>query len=376
MRFRPILLGAAAISIGVVASLTLVEVGLQIFYRGGYGSPMPPGIRDASGHRLNYVRLRPGFSGSAEGIDYRTNALGLRDDPLVPNARHVVFLGDSTTFGLGLQHDETYPERVEKRLNTHTPELWQSVNAASPGQATLDQRDIWMELLQRKDLNIQLCVLGFFLNDFVENHTYVQFKDQYAVDPLFRFKFILYQSRTVLFLKEFTKELIYYFDRRAVYTEAENKNTETGGTPTAEPARLDGLGQYRLLPGKEIEWDWVGAEKLPDTRIFKMTADALQEIASAAKGRGIPFILLYLPHDPRELASRYEPQFKIALRNLAAAMPHIAFVDSVASYKLYFDQQNGGRPLPGFTGHMGPRAADVLAHALATQMAVMGLGKE
>ena len=44
------------------------EIGLQIVHRSGVGAAFPPGIRDETGHRLNYVRLKPNFTGTGRTI--------------------------------------------------------------------------------------------------------------------------------------------------------------------------------------------------------------------------------------------------------------------------------------------------------------------
>jgi hypothetical protein len=370
---RRVAFALISIVFSVLGALVIAEVGLRLLYISGYGSPLPPGIRDLTGHRLNYVQLRPNFSGTAQGIEYRTNELGYRNDPVIVGAKHVVFLGDSTTFGLGLQQAETFPAKVEQLLNERAEKGWQALNTATPGQGTLDELNTLRRVLNTKGVAPRLIVLGFFINDFSDNQTYLDFTKRQTESPLFRFKFYLYQFRIVLLSKEALKEIWYWWDRSSVYKDKEpigvaTEHTAPAGAAKPDIALLDEAGQYRLLPGKEIEWNWIPAHELPGNRIYKITTDALAEISLLARAQGIPMLLLYLPYDDRELSTGFEPEYKVALRRTIAQLETIEFVDPIPQFRQRTQSANAS-----FVGHPGPEAAAAIADVIVDRALALPL---
>ena len=71
----------------------------------------------------------------------------MRDDEVDPKAKHIVFLGDSTTFGLNINHEDTYPERYES-ICIEGGDKIQAVNYATPGQGTIDQLTVLKEIIK------------------------------------------------------------------------------------------------------------------------------------------------------------------------------------------------------------------------------------
>jgi hypothetical protein len=366
---RRVAFALISVVLGALGAFVIAEVGLRLLYISGYGSPLPPGIRDLSEHRLNYVRFRPNSSGTAQGVEYRTNEFGYRSDPIVVGAKHVVFLGDSTTFGLSLQQAETFPAKVEQLLNERAEKGWQALNTATPGQGTLDELDTLRRVLDTKEVAPRLIVLGFFVNDFSDNQTYLEFTKRHTESRLFRLKFYLYQFRIVLLSKEALKEVWYWWDRSSVYKEPSGIAT----APKPDIALLDEAGQYKALPGKEIEWNWVPAYKLPGNRVYRITTDALAEISALARAQGIPILLLYLPYDDRELSTGFEPEYKVVLKRTVEHLGNIEFVDPIP--RLRQRKQSTSDPNADFVGHPGPEAAAAIADVIVDRALALPLSK-
>jgi hypothetical protein len=137
------------------------EGSMRLAHRLSFDSPLPYGLRDDTASRLDMVRLTPDFQGRKGKIVYRTNHDGWRDDEIDPTRRHVVCLGDSCTFGVGVNHEDTWPEQLEQRLG----ENWQAVNTSTPGQGTTDQERLLMQLRPDRRLRIEAVIVGFFFND-------------------------------------------------------------------------------------------------------------------------------------------------------------------------------------------------------------------
>jgi hypothetical protein len=104
-------------------------------------SPLLP-----SGMRTGLLDLVPGFQGvSATGVHYSINDWGYRDDPVDPTQQQVIFLGDSTTFGLNLSHEDTYAEVWERIAGKNL----QALNTAAPGHGTSTEYRELQTLLNR-----------------------------------------------------------------------------------------------------------------------------------------------------------------------------------------------------------------------------------
>lgn len=128
-------------------------------------------------------RLRANFTSydpSTGKVKTRTNSAGFRGTRELEAHRsgivRLLVLGDSTTFGLGVDEDETYGSHLERMLQAHLNRPVEVLNLGVPGYATAQER----LLLQRyyRELKPDLVIVGFFArnsfeapggNDIVEN---------------------------------------------------------------------------------------------------------------------------------------------------------------------------------------------------------------
>ncbi len=127
------------------------------------GGPGGPGSR---------FKMRPGGVTVPErygDIGYRFNEDGYRDGEPRPGARRIMLLGDSVSFGLGVDQDEIYPALLEERLNApdvggRSGRPWDVINLAIFAYNTAD------ELLALKEDGLkhrpELVLLQFYMNDF------------------------------------------------------------------------------------------------------------------------------------------------------------------------------------------------------------------
>lgn len=96
-----------------------------------------------------------------------TNSRGYRDLERTlekkPGVRRVLSLGDSFAWGAGIEFDDTYAQRLERRLPRRRGEPWEVVQLALPGMNTVDQASQLHEegLAYAPDV----VVLGYVLND-------------------------------------------------------------------------------------------------------------------------------------------------------------------------------------------------------------------
>lgn len=144
----------ALLAFGVLLGLLAAELACRLLYT----TPWYEGLLD------DQVRREP-----TQAV--HRNSLGLRDidyaSPKPPGAKRVLFLGDSFTFGSGVERDDAiFPELVEQRLaGSFRDKGWEveAMNGGIPGSLTGE----WVDLLSRVGPLFQpdVVVAVFFLRD-------------------------------------------------------------------------------------------------------------------------------------------------------------------------------------------------------------------
>jgi hypothetical protein len=115
---------------------------------------------------------RGGFSHRDFSVSVSINSYGLRDReyPLerVPGKRRMLVLGDSFTWGFGVEQDEAFSEILERRH----PD-WEIINAGVSGYGT-DQQLLWLE---RRGIAFQpdVVLLAFHEGDIKDNNLQVRY---------------------------------------------------------------------------------------------------------------------------------------------------------------------------------------------------------
>lgn len=120
--------------------------------------------------------LTPNFEGTLSRvdfeIDFRINARGLRGADLHPRSEssvRILFLGDSTTWGWGVEAGQAYPALLGERLQARYPDTdIQVLNAGVPFYGTIDE----VAFLKHRvaELDPDIVVLQFnAVDDFEQN---------------------------------------------------------------------------------------------------------------------------------------------------------------------------------------------------------------
>jgi len=207
---------------------------------------------------------RPGAVVERDGVLYRINAQGLRDDTDVPpkqaGERRLVVLGDSIAFGLGVDQEWTFTHLIENALHKTRP-MTRVLNHSVLGYATdqevrLFERDGW-------SLEPDGVVVAFCLNDF----------DDYSGElPLFDPSTHLAEGG---------------FRRLAP--------RRLGGVELPEPLPLlDRSLFFRKLSERLLRVDyyrWIGT----DVERRQRVAAALGQLGNALSSRGLPHFLVIFP---------------------------------------------------------------------------------
>jgi hypothetical protein len=161
-----ILLGGAL----VVASL-LLEISLRLIYPAPARFVYPQEAYDFDpdlGHAL-----RRGQIAFTHDRPVQINSLGFRGAEVTPRPAprtlRVLALGDSQTFGNGLDLAETWPKQLEQRLQAAPGSRWEVVNAGVPGTDTWQHEILLRRLLAA--VHPHAVVLALYVNDVVPSHS-------------------------------------------------------------------------------------------------------------------------------------------------------------------------------------------------------------
>jgi len=127
---------------------------------------LDPQERYANHPSLGYTLL-PNQRAFTHSSTVVTNSYGLRDREFTLKPDHggfrILCLGDSLTFGNGVDSSSTYPKQLEALLNSSGQQAYEVINAGVPGY------DIWQEVAYLKQYGLQfspkLVIIGLFAND-------------------------------------------------------------------------------------------------------------------------------------------------------------------------------------------------------------------
>jgi len=167
-----------AVLVGLVVGLGLAELGMRV---AGVASPVDGsdlahswepatvfvadpdpevGFGVQAGYRGTQVYRSSVTGALVHSAPAAIDARGFRAHAARPDAaRRVLAIGDSTTFGLGVGDDESWPAYLQAAL----PPEWEVLNAGVPGR-NLHQNVAWL----RRELPIvrpEVVVLAFYRND-------------------------------------------------------------------------------------------------------------------------------------------------------------------------------------------------------------------
>ena len=181
----------------VVVELSIRVIFPQITYQGNQASLFVE-------NRFNQTMgLVPNSSGEVFGKEIRIDEHGFRKMNAPTNYdKSWLFLGDSVTFGVGIEADQIFPQLVQNEFQSI--KIW---NTAVMGYSTLNYLDV-VEAFLRDRSDIEKVVLFFCLNDVYGNFSLKPTEDS-AKDKVL--SFLRSNSKLFLFIK------MSFFDRSKAY---------------------------------------------------------------------------------------------------------------------------------------------------------------
>lgn len=152
------------------AVLALLVLGGELYLRSkNYGAIPSVWFDPTIGTRFHPSQSREIFGPRMVFLSHaRINAQGFRgadfDAPAVRRERRIACLGDSFTFGWGVEDGESYPERLQARLDEGPRRgVWQVLNCGLPGYNTWQQLRLYERVVRPEAPDI--VVIGWYLND-------------------------------------------------------------------------------------------------------------------------------------------------------------------------------------------------------------------
>ena len=214
--------------------------------------------------------------------------------------RRILILGDSFTFGVGVEDEETFPAAAEAALNrgTATPDRYETLNAGCPGWGTENALAFWLE--RGRSLDVDLLVLAFFRNDFSDNmrRSLFEIRDGKAV--------FVPQTRPSL-AKRISRRIPFYaflcshshllnLARRAAahrnITPMEKLRKTPSETKGPSPSRDEAASLASAAQELQERRKQAAPLLLEQTELFEALMDALVKSAGA---QGVPLLVLLLP---------------------------------------------------------------------------------
>jgi hypothetical protein len=127
-------------AVGLVFLMLLgVEAGLWMFHQGAFGEPNFYAFDEKRGLRLiPNSKMRLAYLGVTPYTEVHINALGYRGGPHPPPGDDdVVVVGDSLTFGLGVNYDQTFPMLLQEQMGGNTSVINYGVPSFGMDEQTL-----------------------------------------------------------------------------------------------------------------------------------------------------------------------------------------------------------------------------------------------
>ncbi|MBA4423066.1 MAG: hypothetical protein C0390_08180 [Syntrophus sp. (in: bacteria)] len=201
---------------------------------------------------------------------FQTNATGfLGDDLSEPGRLNLLFIGDSVTFGLGVQQNETYPEQLRRLI----PNTRISIMAA-PGYNTEHELEVLRRALNKKEFVPDIVFLQFNNNDYIrpiktdqreKYYFYQKVPTKVFCRPAGAYKFLLDHSNIFFRLNQL---LTKWFAQWIPLTDYPNRHQEI---------------KHQLLELKQLGEQFhfqVVFLYIPEREEFGMTPQRLKEIES------------------------------------------------------------------------------------------------
>lgn len=317
-------------------------------------------------HRPSAVfgwELVPGSAGFGRlGEYYQINSAGLRDTEHTidkkPGVRRIATIGDSFTFGMGVNLEETYPKKLERLLNDESFRF-EVINFGVVGY------DMWQhyEILNRRALAYQpdLVILGLWMGDDASESIAPYDESGRYKGP---YPFRSYEEdlgawgvMSYLAIWNFLRHANIQFEYKYRYRRGhkylkgieERKKKYGGGRPEHD--------FYKAVSGNL------------ERRKYSEFSDTLKEFVKTAHAAGAKVLVVMIP----DSVQLNEPELQFANKFVAHITREVGvpFVDTTPSLEAQEDHKS--LYLFPFDAHNSPRGLRIIAKVIADRIVELGL---
>jgi hypothetical protein len=248
------------LAVSLALGIALIEAGLriQVGPPAIYRFPQESYAHDpVMGHKLV-----PGDRAFTHDRPVSINSAGIRGPEYTravpPGTRRILAMGDSQTFGNGLDREEAWPALLEARLADADPgRRWEVLNAGISGTDTWQHAEWLRQLSAHYDFDA--VVLAFYVND---------------VTPRYR------PQPAAQITNTFTKRVGYWLKRSALFTLVWQLWKQRGA------AAKVALHEQHILNGEPDE---------AVARGWRQVEESLAEMKSLCDELGVPLVLVVIP---------------------------------------------------------------------------------
>ena len=305
-------------------------------------------------------RLVPGFSGEHTGVQVSINSHGMRDreydahEP--PGSLRILALGDSWTFGVGMNNQDTWPKRLEALLTT--PERPAAVmNTGVSGYETYHEALYYKELAPQFEHD--LVLVGIYpVNDVhAKDKKYARYRRLYEISPLL---LDLYNAPKHLYVSQLYNN----------WREARKYRRRAEFYAKRDAAAGVSAGAKGHFAAGEEDWTELYTDRFSGWRTMQ---ESFRSIGETARSTGVPGAAILFP-DLRDLARyrdyshpRVEPLIRAAVESAG-----LVFIDLADDFTPYAGREPD---VSGFAGGTHPNAKgyDLIAHAVARELRARNL---
>lgn len=260
-----------------------------------------------------------------------------------PGTKRVLVLGDSFTFGVGVEDSETFPAVLEGILNRRAKETkpFEVINAGCAGWGTENELAFWRA--RSEELKPDVLVVAFFINDLQDNMRHLLFRIQDGRPVEASRKGLAQIRRMIKAIPFYTvlAEHSHVVNLLRRFLSARVRQSGPAGPPpqAAEGHRggvaAGGAAKAGLTPGPKASVSPGGTaplrpELVAQLGVYKPLMEALMD---ETRGKNVPLLLLLLPGrqessptppppylEVEKVADRWAGEKKVLLINLRDLM--------------------------------------------------------
>jgi hypothetical protein len=319
------------LTVSILAAAVIAEIALRILLPAPnkWKYPQESYTYDAEvGHWLT-----PGQKAFTHDKAVRINSAGLRGPEYSTAAPAGVYrilaLGDSQTFGNGLDETETWPEQLEALLSQHGELKYEILNAGIPATDTWQHQIILGRMLSR--YHPDAVILALYVNDVTKKYTPNPRSHQLTNTVKHRIAYILKQSSLLLTLRSAVDSLRHSIAPQRQFVREGALAAGSGGT------------------GFQESWAQV--------------RESLSTMHTMCTNNGIPFIVVALPRrdhvDGRLPWSNYFNHLETI-----TDQQNITLISTYEALKHVYQQHGDALFIP-WDGHNSALANGVIARQIA-----------